>query len=165
MKRTQRSVQAAGDFASPQRLIQPHKCDDVEADLVTLRGRQHRHEYHGERVSVPPGSNKIVACSQRSQEMNSPEDVVFQASTLNSGGFVAVPVENGRSSPVTGQPTEDGDECEEESDLPILLRDGGSDHMGKGRAEKHSKQSTYRGNRWLPITGVKLLACVGQCVS
>ena len=67
MKRTQRSEQAAGEFAPPSRLIQPRKCDYVEADLVTLRGRQHRHERQGKRVSVPPGSRKIVARSQRSE--------------------------------------------------------------------------------------------------
>ena len=65
-KRTQGSDQAAGEFASPLRLIQPRKQRDVEADLVTLGGRQHRHERHGERVQVPPGSSKIVARSQRS---------------------------------------------------------------------------------------------------
>ena len=66
-KRTQGSGRAAGDFASPLRVIQPRKQRSVEADLVTLRGRQHRHERHGERVPVPPGSSKIVARSQRSE--------------------------------------------------------------------------------------------------
>jgi hypothetical protein len=55
-KRTQGSDQAAGSLASSSRLIQPRKQGSVEADPVTLRGRQHRHERHGERVSVPPGS-------------------------------------------------------------------------------------------------------------
>ncbi len=66
-KRTQGSVQAAGEFASPLRLIQPRKCDYVEADLVTLRGRQHLHERIGKRVLIPPGSFKIVARTQRSE--------------------------------------------------------------------------------------------------
>ena len=65
-KRTQGSVQAAGRFALSLRLIQPRKCEYVEADLVTLRGRQHRCARHGKRVLVPPGSSKIVARSQRS---------------------------------------------------------------------------------------------------
>jgi hypothetical protein len=65
-KRTQGSDQAAGEFASPLRLIQPRKRPSEEADPVTLRVRQHRHERHGERVQVPPGSDKIVARSQRS---------------------------------------------------------------------------------------------------
>ena len=67
MKRIQRSVQAAGRFAPSLRLIQPRKCEMREADLVTLRGRQHRHERHGERVLIPPGSSKIVARTQRSE--------------------------------------------------------------------------------------------------
>ena len=68
MKRTQGSVQAAGRLALSSRLIQPRKCDCVEADPVTLRGRLHRRARSGERVLVPPGSSKIVACSQRSVE-------------------------------------------------------------------------------------------------
>ena len=60
-KRTQGIYQAAGEFASPSRLIQPRKKPDVEADLVTSRGRQHRSERHGKRATIPSGSNKIVA--------------------------------------------------------------------------------------------------------
>ena len=65
-KRTQGSVRAAGRFAPSSGLIQPRKCEYVEADSVTLGGRRHRHERHGERVRVPPGSSKIVARTQRS---------------------------------------------------------------------------------------------------
>ena len=65
-KRTQGSDQAAGDFASPLRLIQPRKQRDVGADPVASWVRQHLHERHGERVQVPSGSSKIVARSQRS---------------------------------------------------------------------------------------------------
>ncbi len=64
--RTQGSGQAAREFAPPPRLIQPRKQRSVEADLIALGGRQHRHERHGERVQVPPGSSKIVARTQRS---------------------------------------------------------------------------------------------------
>ena len=39
----------------------------MEADLVTLRGRQHQHVREGECVLVPSGSIKIVACSHRSE--------------------------------------------------------------------------------------------------
>ena len=66
-KRTQGSEQAAGRFAPSLRLIQPRKCEMCEADLVTLRGRQHLHNRHGKGVRIPPGSSKIVACSQRSE--------------------------------------------------------------------------------------------------
>ena len=67
VKRRQGSVQAAGEFAPPSRLRQPRKCEMCEADLVTLRGRQHSHDRFGKDVRVPPGSIKIVACSQRSE--------------------------------------------------------------------------------------------------
>ena len=67
-KRTQGSEQAAGRFAPSSRLRQPRKCEMCEADLVTLRGRQHSHGRIGKDVRVPPGSSKIVACSQRSVE-------------------------------------------------------------------------------------------------
>lgn len=61
-KRRQGSGQAAGRLAPSLRLIQPRKQGDVEADPVTLRGRQHRRARHGEREPVPPGSSiKIVA--------------------------------------------------------------------------------------------------------
>jgi hypothetical protein len=61
MKRTQGIYQAAGEFASPLRLIQPRKQQDVEADLVTSKGRQHPSARNGEHAWIPSGSNKIVA--------------------------------------------------------------------------------------------------------
>lgn len=66
-KRTQGSEQAAGRFAPSLRLRQPRKCEMCEADLVTLRGRQHSPVRHGKDARIPPGSSKIVACSQRSE--------------------------------------------------------------------------------------------------
>jgi hypothetical protein len=41
-KRTQGTAQAAGSLAGSPRLIQLRKSLDVEADLLTLQGRQHR---------------------------------------------------------------------------------------------------------------------------
>ena len=68
-KRRQGSDQAAGRLAPSSRLIQPRKQGDVEADPVTLRGRQHWQARYGERMPVPSGSSiKIVARSQRSVE-------------------------------------------------------------------------------------------------
>ena len=60
-KRRQGICQAAGELATPSRLTQPRKQPDVEADLVTSRGRQHSHDRIGKAVRVPPGSSKIVA--------------------------------------------------------------------------------------------------------
>ena len=69
-KRTQGRYQAAGRFAPSRRLIQLRKQRDVEADPVTLRGRQHREARSGERSAGPPEStNKTVARYQRSVGM------------------------------------------------------------------------------------------------
>ena len=61
MKRTQGTYQAAGEFASPSRLIQPRKQQEVEADFVTSKGRQHPSARNGKPAWIPSGSNKIVA--------------------------------------------------------------------------------------------------------
>ena len=61
VKRRQGICQAAGELAAPLRMTQPRKQPDVEADLVTSRGRQHSHDRIGKAVRVPPGSSKIVA--------------------------------------------------------------------------------------------------------
>ena len=66
-KRTQGSEQAVGRLALSRGLKQPRKCEMCEADLVTSRRRQHSHDRNGKAVRVPPGSSKIVACSQRSE--------------------------------------------------------------------------------------------------
>ena len=147
-KRTQGSGQAAGDFASPQRLIQPRKRRSVEADLVTSRGRQHRHARFGKRMQVPSGSIKIVARSQRSVKDELPLPV----------GRTGAPRTREALSPflppgqaVCFQLEEVADGREEESDPPIVVRDGRTDHMAKGWAERQREQSTHRGRRMLPI--------------
>jgi hypothetical protein len=68
VKRTQGTGQAAGDFAVPSRLIQLRKRLDADADLVTLRGRQHQSTRNGERGADPSESSKIVAWSERSDK-------------------------------------------------------------------------------------------------
>ena len=66
-KRTQGSEQAVGRLALSRGLRQPRKCEMCEADPVTLRGRQHSPVRQGKDERIPPGSSKIVACSQRSE--------------------------------------------------------------------------------------------------
>ena len=66
-KRRQGILQAAGEFAAPQRLIQLRKSEFVEVDRVTLTGRQQLNAHQGECVGVPPESHKIVACRKRSE--------------------------------------------------------------------------------------------------
>ena len=156
-KRTQGSVQAAGRFASSLRLIQPRKCDYVEADLVTLRGRQHQHVRFGKRVLIPSGSNKIVACSQRSVKdelpmpigrMGAPRTREALSPHLSTGQVACIQLEG-----VAGG-------CEKESDPLIVVRDGKTDHMAKGRAERQRKHSTHRGRGLLPIPVSRTLLAI-----
>jgi hypothetical protein len=66
-KRRQGILQAAGEFAAPQRLIQLRKSEFAEVDRLTLMGRQQFNARQGKCVEVPPESNKIVACRKRSE--------------------------------------------------------------------------------------------------
>jgi hypothetical protein len=147
-KRTQGSGRAAGDFASPLRLIQPRKQESVEADLVTSRGRQHRHERHGERVQVPPGSSKIVARSQRSVDDESPVPVGRTGAPRTREASPPLLLESRQGT--DDQLTEGASVYGEESDSPIVVRDGRTDHTAKGWAERQREHSTHRGRRLLP---------------
>jgi hypothetical protein len=148
-KRTQGRCQAVGGIVYPRELIQPRKSFDAEADLVTSRGRQQRHERQGEFVSVPSGSSKAVAWYQRSVNDEPPMP----------SGREGAPRTREASSPylppgqvVCFQLEEGAGGCEEESDPPIVVRDGRADHMAKGRAERQREHSTHRGRRLLPAT-------------
>ena len=152
-KRTQGSDhQAAGEFAPSLRLIQPRKQRSVEADLVTSRGRQHRHERHGERVQVPPGSSKIVARSQRS--VNDEPPVPCGRTGAPRTREASPPYLLGNQQAVSHQLQEDADGGGEESDPPILLRDGSAVHMGKGRAEGQRGHRTDARGRNAPTQSV-----------
>ncbi len=158
-KRTQGSGQAAGDFASPPRLIQPRKQRSVEADLVTLRVRQHRHERNGKRVQVPPGSSKIVARSQRSVNDEPPVPVGRTGAprTREASPPYLPDIRQGIDDQLTGGANVYG----EESDPPIVVRDGKTDYMAKEWAERQRKQSTHRGRRLLPIPVSSTLLAMG----
>ena len=146
-KRTQGSGQAAGEFASPLRLIQPRKQRSVEADLVTSGGRQHRHERHGERVRVPPGSSKIVARSQRSVN-DDPRCPRGRTGAPRTREALSPPLPAGQVA--SYQLKEGAGGREKESDPPIVVRDGKADHMAKEWAERQREHSTHRGRRMLP---------------
>ena len=158
-KRRQGSDQAAGSLASSQRLIQPRKkLIDVEADRLTSLRRQYREVRIGERLSVPPGSSiKIVARSQRSveNERGLPGWETHAPRTRETSPL-SLP---GNPQGVDVQLKEDIKVGGEESDSPIVLRDGRADHMGKGRAEKQREQSTHGGIGLIPAFRVKLPAC------
>ena len=147
-KRTQGRCQAVGGIACPRELIQPRKRLDAEADLVTSRGRQQRHVRSGKRVSVPSGSSKTVAWDQRSvtDELQHPRGVSGAPRTrealLPAPSYWRV---------VCYQLEEGAGGSGKESDSPIVVRDGRSDHMAKGWAEGQREQSTHRGRRLLLI--------------
>jgi len=100
---------------------------------------------------VPPGSSKTVACVQRSEEMNRPEE----GGTLNSGDPEADPMETVY---LQGDPRDrhqggvrDGSR---ESEPPIVVRDGRTDHMAKELAGEQSGQSTHARERTTPAQSV-----------
>ena len=59
------------------------------------------------------------------------------------------------------QPQEGRIESAEESDPPIVVRDGRADHMAKGWAEGQRKQSTHHGTRNLPVPVSRTLLAIG----
>jgi hypothetical protein len=148
VKRTQGRWQAVGGVACPRELIQPRKRFDAEADLVTQRGRQHRHERHGERVPVPSGSTKTVACHQRSErdELRQPRGATGAPRTRE-----ASPPPPPQRRVACNQPKGGAGGSGEESDPPVVVRDGRADHMAKGWAERQREHSTHRGRRILPV--------------
>jgi hypothetical protein len=158
-------LQAAGELAAPQRLRQHRKSKFVEADCVTLTGRQYRGARQGESVEVPPESNKIVACRKRSEEMKETTPEESESPTMNTGDLVAI---HGRQMPLgvcPDQLTEGRAGCREESDPFVVVRDGRTDHMAKGWAERQSEQRTDPGRRMLPIRVSSSLLAFGVGVS
>jgi hypothetical protein len=138
--------------------MQPRKSLDAEADLVTSGGRQHRPARHGERVSVPSGSSKIVAWAQRSEE-DEPPVLSGRAGAPRTREALSPPLPVGQVDCI--QLEEDAGGRGKESDPSIVVRDGCADHtptprlrragMAKGRAERQREHSTHRGRRLLPI--------------
>ena len=129
----------------------------MEADLVTSRGRPRLPVRHGERVQVPSGSSKIVARSQRSvkdaspmpsSRVGAPRTREALSPFLPSGQVVCHQLEEGAGG------------CGEESDSPIVVRDGRADHMAKGWAEGQREQSTHRGRGMLPATVSRTLLVI-----
>ena len=81
------------------------------------------------------------------------DDRPEEGGTLNSGGPESAPDDAGRHPKASrDQPQEDAVWTLRESDPPIVVRDGRTDHMAKGRAGRQSKHSTHHGRRLLPIT-------------
>ena len=109
-------------------------------------------------MTVPPGSNKTVACVKRSEKM----DRSCKSGTLNSGGPESEPVGVARLLTADrGQPQEDAVRTIRESDPPIVVRDGNTGRRAKGRAGSNASKALTTGHVD-PVTRVKLPACNGS---
>ena len=133
----------------------------MKADPLTLRRRPHRRARIGERHSISSGSSiKIVARSQRSveDERELPGRETHAPRTREASPL-SLP---GNPQGVDVQLKEDIKVGGEESDSPIVLRDGRADHMGKGRAEKQREQSTHGGIGLIPVPVSSSLLAIGN---
>ena len=91
--------------------------------------------------------------------MNPIEIKQLESGTLNSGCLAAsLPEKEG----VPTQLKEGVEWSGKESDPPIVVRDGRTDHMAKGRAERQSKQRTHVGRRMLPVSVSSYLLALGS---
>jgi RNA-directed DNA polymerase len=105
--------------------------------------------YFGEEPQVPPGSalDRGMVVEKRT------DDRPAEGGTLNSGG----PCPNlapARREAVRQQVKRGPGGWLRESDPPIVVGDGRTDHKAKGRTERQSGQSTHAGERITPRQGV-----------
>jgi RNA-directed DNA polymerase len=91
------------------------------------------------------------------------DDHPAEGGTLNSGRLAApVAEEIYLQRPNDFQPTEGVANSRQESDLPIVVRDGNPDHMAKGQAGMQRGQSTHAGGRMTLDQGVsRTLSALG----
>jgi len=90
--------------------------------------------------------------------MNPIESNILESGTLNSGGLAALLP---KRQAVCNQLNGDAKGCGKESDSPIVVRDGRTDHVAKGWAERYRKQRTHGGRRMLPIPVSSYLLALG----
>ena len=108
------------------------------------------------RVSkVPSGSSQDRGMRAEKRNDDRPEE----DGTLNPGGLIAPSVEEiYLQRPNDFQPQEGVAKSYQESDLPILVRDGNTGHTAKGQAGMQPGQSTHARTRILPHP-----ACQAPC--
>ena len=91
------------------------------------------------------------------------DDRPEEGGTLNSGSRVASGIEEiYLQRPNNFQPTEGIAKSHQDSDLPIVVRDGNTDHKAKGQAGMQSGQSTHaRGRNTLNESVLRTLSALG----
>ena len=109
---------------------------------------------------VPSGSTKTVARYQRSVEDEPPAPFGGMEAPRTREALLPF-LSIGQA--VCSQLEVDTGGCGKESDPPIVVRDGRTDHKAKGWAERQRKHSTHRGRGLLPSSvSSTLLAIVAE---
>ena len=110
-------------------------------------------------LKVPPGSTLDRGMWKEKRIDDCPEE----DSALNSGRLFPNPVEEIYLQRVNDFQRQEGVAIGgQESDPPIVVRDGSTGHMAKERAERQRGQSTHARDTITPDHGVKLPACKGD---
>ena len=73
---------------------------------------------------------------------------------LHANPYAVDSEEGGSEQDAQAQPKEEPGAISGESDPPIVVRDGRTDHKAKGRADVHRGQSTHAGERKAPRKSV-----------
>ena len=91
--------------------------------------------------------------------MNLIENKQLESGTLNSGDLAAILP---KRQATYNQLEEDAGGSRKESDSPIVVRDGRTDHTAKGWAERYRKQRTHGGEGLFPATVSSYLLALGS---
>ena len=131
----------------------------MEGDLVTVEGIQHSGGREGEAVGVPPGSTLDRGTHAEKRTNDRPEE----GGTLNSGGLPSTPQEEIFLQRINDfQPKEGSVKEGQESDPPVVVRDGRTDHTAKRLAGMQRGQSTHtRGTNTLDNGVLRTLSALG----
>lgn len=123
----------------------------MEGDLVTVEGIQHPGGRQGEADGVPPGSTLDRGTRTEKRRDDRPEE----GGTLNSGGPASDPQKTIWLLRANDFQRKEGVEGRDrESDPPMVVRDGNTDHTATGRAEGQRGQSTHARERNPPGSSV-----------
>jgi hypothetical protein len=133
---------------SPQRHFSPVISVEADDDGVNVPEVSTNPSANGELGKGPSGF-EAVACLERSE--------------LELGRPLFFP--RGDHEDMANQLKEDRRDGAEESDPPIVVRDGRADHMAKGWAERQREHSTHLGRRLLPfeVSSTLLAIAAGLC--
>ena len=126
----------------------------MKADLLTLQGRPHWLGRIGESQLISPESSKIVVCVERNEQMKATSPENESRSPRTREASASSPDKICLLGDGSDQLKEDRAEEVEESDPSIVVRDGRTDHMAKGWAERQRSQSTHARGKNVPKRSV-----------